>query len=248
MRQAGADVVNGLRGAWTVVFDGVGDSIRVADETAPGLSSLLQRVAARFGNIGGVARRLANLAAEKNLGEVDQRLAAAIRRSVGVDLLATIRADHRIEPAVHAAVRANVDLITSIPAQYFERLEAEITASWQAGIRWESLAEKIQHIGDVTESRARLIARDQTSKLNSAFNEVRQRSVGIERYIWSTAHDERVRKSHADLNGHTFRWDQPPIVDGEAAKPGTPVNCRCVPIPQFDLDEIHTGGQEAQAA
>lgn len=246
LRQAGAEVGEGLRWSWPRPVSR--DATSVADETDRSLSSLLSRAAAKFGRIGDVAQRLANLAARKNLGEVDDRLAAEIKRSVGVDLRATIKADERIGPAVHQAIEANVELIKSIPAQYFDHLHKEIDRAWQDGIRWESLAERIAHVGDVTESRIKLIARDQTAKLNSDFNRIRQQSVGIARYIWSTSRDERVRRSHAFLNGKTFRWDQPPEVDGEPAHPGKPINCRCVPLPVFDLDEITTGGQEAIAA
>jgi SPP1 gp7 family putative phage head morphogenesis protein len=86
--------------------------------------------------------------------------------------------------------------------------------------------------------------------MTSSFNEVRQTNAGITHYIWSTSHDERVRASHARLNGETFSWKDPPEVDGERANPGEPVNCRCVAIPVIDVSEVSPGGEalERQAA
>ena len=78
----------------------------------------------------------------------------------------------------------------------------------------EALAEiygkEVERIGDVTESRAKLIARDQTSKMNGAFNEARQTSLGIDRYVWQTSGDERVREEHQANDGQVFSWNDPP--------------------------------------
>ena len=76
-------------------------------------------------------------------------------------------------------------------------------------------------------SRAALIARDQTSKLTSDLNELRQTQAGVEEYDWSTSRDERVRKSHREKEGRRFRWDNPPADTGN---PGDDVLCRCVGI------------------
>lgn len=226
LRRVGSRIGEGLRSSWPrAVSRGNDGQLTAADETDPILPSLLEEEAARFGGLEVQARRLATLAARKNLGEVDERLGKAIHESVGIDLRAVIHADTRIASEVDAAIEANVALIKSIPVEYFERLREAIDKSWTDGARWESLAKTIQQVGDVTESRAKLIARDQTGKLNSDFNRVRQRSLGIDRYIWSTVQDERVRRSHAALNGTTHRWDQPPEVDGEPAHPGQPINC-----------------------
>jgi SPP1 gp7 family putative phage head morphogenesis protein len=107
-------------------------------------------------------------------------------------------------------------------------------------MRYEGLADEIKAIGDVTDSRAKLIARDQTSKMNGAMTMLRQTSLGISRYIWQTAGDERVREEHADLDGQAFAWDAPP----SEGNPGEPVNCRCVAIPVIDMDEGDGQGGE----
>jgi len=42
-------------------------------------------------------------------------------------------------------------------------------------------------------------------------------------YIWRTAGDGKVRGSHADRDGKTFSWDNPPA----GGHPGEAPNCRC---------------------
>ncbi len=76
----------------------------------------------------------------------------------------------------------------------------------------------------VSESRAHLIARDQSTKLTGQLVKYKQTEAGIEEYIWVTEGDDRVRPSHRANNGETFRWDKPPKKTGH---PGEDVNCRC---------------------
>ena len=140
----------------------------------------------------------------------------------------------------------NIALITSIPEKYFGRVEKTLTDGWTSGLRWESMVDQIAEDGHITENRAKLIARDQTAKMNSAFNQERQQQVGIEKYEWSTSEDERVRDSHAELDGQVFDWDDPPIVDGEKVNPGEAIQCRCVAIPYVDMGDAALGFETAQ--
>ena len=96
------------------------------------------------------------------------------------------------------------------------------------GQLWDLMKER----GDVSESRASLIAVDQTLKLNSALTEDRHKSVGIDRYEWSTSGDERVREMHAELDGHQFSYDDPPVTneEGDTNNPGFDYRCRCLAI------------------
>ena len=47
-------------------------------------------------------------------------------------------------------------------------------------------------------------------------NELRQRALGIEQYVWRSRDDARVRDSHADYDDRIFDWDTPP----EGGHPG----------------------------
>jgi SPP1 gp7 family putative phage head morphogenesis protein len=246
-KRAGADIAAGLRVHWDE-FLPAADARTARDSVAPvppGLDILLAQAARRFGNIEGVADRLAQLAAKRTLGAVDEALTENILRAIGVDISSYLPTDTEIGAALAEATTANVALIKSIPTQYLDGVRDTVSKAFAAGERWESVAARIQHVGDVTVSRAKLIARDQVSKMTSAFNEIRQVNVGITHYTWSTSHDERVRKSHQDLNGKDFAWKDPPEVDGEKANPGEPVNCRCVAIPVINLAEPPPAGAAA---
>jgi SPP1 gp7 family putative phage head morphogenesis protein len=249
LKKAGGDLADDMKSVWPEpqpAVDGAG--ARARDAQAPNIDADIAKLAERFGNIQGVSRRLAALAALKNRGEVDLRLAKAIKRSMGVDVSILLTGEGEIALAMESAIAANVSLITSIPSQYFDKLKAVVTNAWRDGLRHEELVSRIARLGNVTDSRAKLIARDQTSKMNSSFNEVRQTSLGIERYTWSTARDERVRPEHARLNGQSFAWKSPPFIEGEAANPGQQINCRCVALPIVNLDDLPLEAPPAERA
>lgn len=54
-------------------------------------------------------------------------------------------------------------------------------------------------------------------------NQLRQQDLGIERYVWRSQDDAKVRDSHADYDDQVFRWDEPPA----GGHPGQAHNCRC---------------------
>ena len=197
------------------------------------LKEELKSLFRRFGGISQISERLATIAAQRNLKGVDDGLISAIRSAIGVNISGMLTSNNDISIAFKKSVSENIDLITSIPKKYFEKLDKIVTENYTKGMRYETLIDKIKDVGNVTESRAKLIARDQTSKMASNFNEVRQQSLGIEKYIWQTSGDERVRPEHAEHDGKTFRWDEAPEDTGH---PGEDIQCRCVAIPIFELE------------
>lgn len=58
-------------------------------------------------------------------------------------------------------------------------------------------------------------------------NQLRQKDLGIERYIWRSQDDAKVRDSHAEYDDQMFRWDEPPA----GGHPGQAHNCRCYAEP-----------------
>jgi SPP1 gp7 family putative phage head morphogenesis protein len=106
--------------------------------------------------------------------------------------------------------------------------------------RVEVLRDEIEERLGVTRSKADLLARDQVLKLNGELTHELHVSAGIDEYIWTTGGDERVRESHAVLDGTRQRWDTPPVVseDGRTGHPGDDYQCRCTAFPVLpELEE-----------
>lgn len=126
--------------------------------------------------------------------------------------------------------RSNVELIRSIDAKYFGDIEGVVSRGLASGTRPEQLARQLQERYEVSQSKARLIARDQIGKLHGQLVKARNEELGITHYIWRTAQDERVRETHAEREGKTFAWDDPP----EGGAPGEDYQCRCFAEPDVE--------------
>lgn len=125
----------------------------------------------------------------------------------------------------------NAQLIRSLPDQELERVAGIVERGLQEGKPYKEVTKEIQKSFGITDRRAKLIARDQTKKLNSSLTRLRQEEIGVEEYIWQTSGDERVRETHRKNDGKKFRWDTPPAKTGH---PGNDVNCRCIARPVLD--------------
>lgn len=130
----------------------------------------------------------------------------------------------------------NIQLVEKAHRAYSESVRDIVGDPNNFGLQVDELKALLLERGDVSESRAELIARDQTLKLNGEITQVRQQAAGVNSYVWSTSLDERVRDEHAELEGEVFSWDSPP----EPGHPGQDFQCRCVAIPAGieELDDI----------
>lgn len=128
-----------------------------------------------------------------------------------------------------------VTLITSLPIEAGQRVHKLATESLINSSRASEIAKEILRTGDVTESRAVLIARTETARCAAGLTQSRAQFVGSTHYIWHTATDSDVRPGHKAMNGKIFRWDTPPEVEenGRSMRhgPGEIWNCRCFAEP-----------------
>lgn len=134
-------------------------------------------------------------------------------------------------------VQANVDLISSIPERYHDEVKILVTNALSSGTNVRELTKQLRHRYNLTQNRARLIARDQVGKLNGQLTMLRQTEAGVDGYIWRTSMDERVRETHKAHRGKHYDWDKPPANTGH---PGEDYQCRCTAEPDFDrfLDKL----------
>lgn len=168
--------------------------------------------------LGNLARRVADFNREQ--------LGRQVHAALGADVLQ----DRGLAAVFEGFVAENVALIRDLGPRVLGQVERAVTRAVASGTPHPELAREIEDSFRVSRDRARLIARDQVGKLYGQVNGARQRTLGVTRYVWRTVRDERVRSEHAEREGQTFSWDDPP----EDGHPGEPINCRCSAEPLFD--------------
>ena len=167
---------------------------------------------------------------------VNQKQFQEQMKRIGIDVFGE---SPKLANYLDAATSENVRLIKSIPVQYLDRVQAKVMANMRAGRAPGAIVEQIKQEFGVTQARAKLIARDQTAKVNSELSERRQRDVGFEYFQWITSKDQRVRHDHEALAQReteygkgVYRWDDPPKNSrGEVITPGSDYQCRCMAKP-----------------
>jgi len=199
----------------------------INDAYAKTLEEAFNRLRRAYSDINENAQIVANYFVNNSNQANKQRFYSAMENAVGINLQ-TVLQNEGLEDVLVATTRENVSLIRSIPEEYFKNIESIVFSGTTQGNNASSMIKQISKQGKVSNNRAKLIARDQSSKLNSALTQQRSQNLGVEEYIWRTSGDERVRDSHRNKNGKIFKWSNPPKDTGH---PGQDIQCRCVAQP-----------------
>lgn len=121
-------------------------------------------------------------------------------------------------------------------ASEIQQLRKKVQSVTFDGDRYESMIKMIQKRYGVSQSKAKFLARQETSLLVTKFKEIRYQDAGVNEYKWrcvAGSPDHPVRPMHKALDGKRFSWDNPPVVDelGNRKHPGQDFNCRCTAVP-----------------
>lgn len=200
-------------------------------EQLPALTDLLRRYAE-------VLAPWARLTAEKMIRNVNQRDLESWR-SNSLQISEGLRREILNAPTgevMRQLLDSQVELITSLPLDAAKRVHEWTLKGLEDGTRASEVAGEIMRTGEVTASRAMLIARTETSRTATALVQARAVHVGSEGYIWATSKDGDVRPSHQKMNGKFVKWDSPPTLDNLTGHAGALPNCRCFCIPQIPPD------------
>ncbi len=197
-------------------------------------------------------RRMAERVVSRAESESSAVFVEQINRAMGVDIGGLITREG-LGDFFDLAVEENVGLIKSLSSDYFDDIQRQVMESIRRGDSLTTLTRTLQNITGSSYRRAALIARDQTLKIQSDTNRVRQGSAGISRFRWSTSSDARVSGnpagkypnakikcfviSRADVGygPGVYLWSRGAQFNGETNLfPGRAhINCRCNGIPQI---------------
>jgi SPP1 gp7 family putative phage head morphogenesis protein len=216
----------------TSVMPGVVSGGQHAMDVAPGereFEALRARWAQRFETLArGWARRLVGDVTAQSTAQ----LAHGLRDVATLMQIESTLQTPRMRALVDAAAEASVGLITRIPQRFLGDVQTQVMNAVTTGSGLNKLVPYLtkRYKGDARH--AHLVALDQIRKVSESVNAARLQSLGVEEYVWVATGGERYpRKLHHErLNGRTFRYDDPPVIDertGERGKPGDAINCRC---------------------
>lgn len=184
-------------------------------------------------------RRKLELLANMNRKLTVKEWKRAIKATLGIDIREDYyQGDFYIEH-LEKWISENVDLIKTIPENTLDKMKDIVYDGFANGKTTTRMVKEIRNVYGVSRRRAELIARDQTAKLNGQIQRAQQQDAGITEYIWCSTGDERVRKSHKNLNGKKFSWNDAPVnSDGRKCHPGEDYQCRCIGRPVFNRSTI----------
>lgn len=142
--------------------------------------------------------------------------------------------------------RENTRLIRSVPIELARQINRVVRHEQARGSRAGEIEQTIRElVPHLTANKIRLIARTEVAKAETAVTRVRSEELGLEWFQWQTSEDQRVRKSHRNMDKVLVRWNDlpsPEYLVGErdygAYAAGGTFNCRCVSLPLVSLDEI----------
>lgn len=135
--------------------------------------------------------------------------------------------------AYSALMEEQVTLITSLPLDAAERIHRLVKEGMTTGTRSPEVMKEILRTQQVSESKARLIARTEVARSAATFTQARAQFAGSDGYIWRTSKDSDVRPLHQEMEGKFVLWSDPPKLEPSLAPyhAGCGPNCRCYAEP-----------------
>ena len=188
-----------------------------------------------------------------------------MRKALGIDVGAIV--DEAMKDDLDLMVMESASYIRSIPDYLVGRVADRVVQHFK-GIpmpEGRTLRQQIKEEFKVSDGRAKVLARDQTAKMNTSLAAIRQTNLGIDEYIWKTAEDERVvgrpggkypkitklHRNHWMMQGMLCKWADPTVYSDDKGKtwkkrlqqmpqthPGVDIMCRCRAAPYIDIEKL----------
>lgn len=209
----------------------------------------------------GIASSWVNAVNEYNRDKTMEEM----RKALGIDVSAIV--DEAMKNDLEVMVLESASYIKSIPSYLVGKVADRVVQHYR-GIpmpEGRTLKQQIKEEFKVSDGRAKVLARDQTSKMNTSMAAIRQKNLGIDMYIWKTAQDERVvgrpggvypkitklHRNHWMMQGLLCKWDDPTVYSDDKGKtwkkrlqempqnhPGVDIMCRCNAAPYIDIETL----------
>jgi uncharacterized protein with gpF-like domain len=156
----------------------------IADSWVDDIKTALSRLAARFNSITQFSNSLSNSVVNQVNQINSNQFKSQFKNNLGLDIFSS---EEGLQPFLQAKVQENIELIKSIPEDFLSRISTTVYQGVTQGLSSKEISKNIASAYDVSQRRAKFIARDQVAKINAAITQKRQEDLGIDEYIWRNA-------------------------------------------------------------
>lgn len=237
LNQLVASIIKGAREAVVPVAVAEGQRLAAKDDAGANARSVIEYLKRQADIATARADRLAREAIQREAGRHTKKWVASVASGAQIDVSNLLRDDDLVDFLSVYSEQVN-GLIKNLSNDILARIERETLGAIFEGRSNADISKSLQGIGGIGRNRARLIARDQASKLNGAMNQFRQEQAGVTHYKWRTVLDGRERPHHHERNGKIFPWAKAP----SGGHPGREINCRCRALPVLIDDPADAAG------
>ena len=171
---------------------------------------------------------------------------AAKKSTKGRQIYEALRDETSQSRVFNGLVKENATLIKSVPPYVADKITDYVHKETIKGRRPEDIAKEIrQYAPELSENRAKLIARTEASKAQTAIIQSRASRLSMNYYFWDGVMDQRERPSHKIMQGVICDFRNPPAPEAILGikstlghyHAGNCPNCRCSPVPILDQDD-----------
>lgn len=160
------------------------------------------------------------------LRSTDTQVRASLSELAGFTV--QFQGSRALNTVLQSLIAENVALIRSIPSEYALEVEGLVMRSVRDGRDLGFLQAELQRRYEITERRARTIARDQNHKATQSLARERLKQNGITRATWvHVGGTTEPRISHVRADGKEFDIAEGLEIEGEKIFPGQKINCHC---------------------
>lgn len=154
-----------------------------------------------------------------------------------------------LDQSIYEQIERNATIISTLPLDVSQKVTRKIYEGTMSGKRAKTLSKEIiQFTNGYSRASAKLIARTEVSKTQTALTRARSANLKIDWYVWRTEEDQRVRESHRTMDGVIVPWGSPPSPEMLTGLPsakgnahyhaGEIYNCRCYPEPLLEVEDV----------
>lgn len=194
-----------------------------------------------------------------------QEMMKILRGALGIDIGAIV--DEQLKRDLQILIMENASYIKSIPDYLIGNVAKRVMQHFKGEPLPENrtLRQQIKEEFKVSDGRAKVLARDQTAKMNTSLTQKRQEQLGIEWYVWKTVEDEHVvgtpggkypkgtklHRNHYIMQDKVCKWADPTVYSDDGGKtwkkrlqempqnaPGQDIMCRCRAAPYIDIEKL----------